>query len=50
MTERAKVLGGRLTAGPDTGGGFRVEATLPLEPGPGTRPNAPANAQEIGAR
>ncbi len=30
MTERAKVLGGRLTAGPGADGGFRVEAVLPL--------------------
>ena len=32
MTERAKVLGGRLTAGPTDGGGFRVTAVLPLTP------------------
>lgn len=31
MTERAKVLGGRLTAGPAEGGGFSVRAVLPLE-------------------
>lgn len=30
MTERAKVLGGRLTAGPVEGGGFSVDAVLPL--------------------
>jgi signal transduction histidine kinase len=30
MTERAKVLGGRLTAGPAEGGGFSVHAVLPL--------------------
>ena len=30
MSERAKVLGGRLTAGPVNGGGFAVEAALPL--------------------
>ncbi len=30
MTERAKVLGGHLTAGPVDGGGFRVRASLPL--------------------
>lgn len=30
MTERAKVLGGRLTAGPRNGGGFSVKADLPL--------------------
>ncbi|MGA8046678.1 MAG: histidine kinase [Dermatophilaceae bacterium] len=32
MTERAKVLGGRLTAGPVEGGGFSVTAVLPLTP------------------
>lgn len=32
MTERAKVLGGRLTAGPVEGGGFSVRAVLPLTP------------------
>jgi signal transduction histidine kinase len=31
MTERADALGGRLEAGPLTGGGFRVKAWLPLE-------------------
>lgn len=30
MTERAASLGGRLTAGPRFGGGFRVTATLPI--------------------
>jgi signal transduction histidine kinase len=30
MTERAKVLGGHLSAGPNDGGGFRVRASLPL--------------------
>jgi len=32
MRERATALGGRLTAGPQPGGGFRVEAVLPLDP------------------
>ena len=32
MAERAKVLGGRLTAGPVEGGGFSVKAVLPLTP------------------
>ena len=32
MTERARVLGGRLTAGPVDGGGFSVAAVLPLGP------------------
>jgi signal transduction histidine kinase len=34
LTERAALLGGRLTAGPGPHGGFRVQATLPL---PATR-------------
>jgi signal transduction histidine kinase len=32
MTERAKVLGGQLTAMPLDGGGFRVEALIPQSP------------------
>jgi signal transduction histidine kinase len=32
MAERAKVLGGSLTAGPVDGGGFSVDAVLPLTP------------------
>ena len=31
MRERATALGGRLEAGPRTGGGFRVRATIPLD-------------------
>ncbi|MBL0804196.1 sensor histidine kinase, partial [Streptomyces albidoflavus] len=30
MRERARALGGDLTAGPAPGGGFTVRATLPL--------------------
>lgn len=50
MTERAKVLGGRLAAGPAAGGGFRVEAVLPVEPEQRPGPAAPAEHHEIGAR
>lgn len=32
MTERAELLGGRLSAGPAAGGGWRVSALLPVEP------------------
>ncbi len=32
MAERARSLGGRLTAGPDGGGRWRVHAVLPLDP------------------
>jgi signal transduction histidine kinase len=32
MRERVQALGGELTTGPRPGGGFRVRATLPLEP------------------
>ncbi|MEU7599214.1 sensor histidine kinase, partial [Streptomyces sp. NPDC039022] len=31
MRERVDALGGELTAGPTGDGGFRVEATMPLE-------------------
>jgi signal transduction histidine kinase len=43
MRERATLLGGDFSAGPRTGGGFRVTARLPL-PAPGPAP-APASAQ-----
>jgi signal transduction histidine kinase len=36
MRERATALGGTLSAGPRAGGGFRVEATLPVTPAPAT--------------
>jgi signal transduction histidine kinase len=42
MAERAKVLGGRLTAGPVDGGGFSVKAVLPLTPHDDARPPGPA--------
>lgn len=32
MRERAELLGGHLSAGPASGGGFRVSATIPKEP------------------
>jgi signal transduction histidine kinase len=32
MRERAALYGGRLDAGPDPDGGFRVDARLPLDP------------------
>ena len=37
MRERAEALGGALHAGPAAGGGWRVEATLPLTPVASTR-------------
>lgn len=37
MTERARALGGSLTAGPDPGGGFAVRATLPIAAEPAAR-------------
>jgi signal transduction histidine kinase len=43
MRERATLLGGEFSAGPRTGGGFRVTARLPL-PAPAPTP-APAPAQ-----
>ena len=45
MTERAKVLGGHLTAGPVDGGGFRVRASLPL--GHGSSANQRANRAQV---
>jgi signal transduction histidine kinase len=38
MRERAALLGGELTAGPGSGGGFRVRARLPLPPDGTARP------------
>ena len=35
MTERARMLGGRVDAGPSPGGGWRVEARLPRAAAPG---------------
>jgi len=32
MRERVSALGGRLSAGPRDGGGFRVRAELPVRP------------------
>ena len=36
MSERARLLGGTFEAAPKFGGGFRVEAFLPLPKGEGT--------------
>ena len=38
MRERAALLGGELTAGPRPGGGFQVQASLPLPPEPAASP------------
>jgi signal transduction histidine kinase len=38
MRERAALLGGELTAGPRSGGGFQVRARLPLPPDPAVAP------------
>lgn len=38
MRERVSALGGRLSAGPRDGGGFRVRAEIPLRPGHHVRP------------
>jgi signal transduction histidine kinase len=40
MRERAAAAGGTIDIGPRPGGGFRVAATLPLDPGPGARTGA----------
>ncbi len=38
MRERAALLGGELSAGPRPGGGFQVQASLPLPPEPAASP------------
>lgn len=50
MTERAKVLGGRLTAGPVEGGGFSVTAVLPLSPQDEVSPPACPTYPGVAAR
>ncbi len=37
MHERARAVGGTLTAGPRPGGGFRIDAELPLPTGTGRK-------------
>ncbi|MFJ8310038.1 MULTISPECIES: sensor histidine kinase [unclassified Streptomyces] len=44
LRERLSVLEGTLTAGPVTGGRFRLTARVPLADGPGTEEQAPAAA------
>lgn len=44
MRERATMVGGRLSAGPRPGGGFRVRAELPLPGAPASGPSGPAGA------
>jgi signal transduction histidine kinase len=47
MRERAAALGGTLAAGPRPGGGFRVEAWLPVPPpADGTLPEKPPSSDE----
>jgi signal transduction histidine kinase len=43
MRERVHLCGGEFSAGPRPGRGFRVAATLPLEPGPGPAGARPAD-------
>jgi signal transduction histidine kinase len=43
MRERVHLCGGEFSAGPRPGRGFRVAATLPLEPGPGPTGARPAD-------
>jgi signal transduction histidine kinase len=49
MRARAEGLGGRLTAGPEPGGGFRVTAVLPSPPVPGAAPPPPAETSPGGS-
>ncbi len=44
MRERATALGGIVTAGPRPGGGFGVEARLPVPPAPVVPTDVPATA------
>ncbi|GAA3296390.1 hypothetical protein GCM10020295_26080 [Streptomyces cinereospinus] len=45
MRERIALLDGRFTAGPRSGGGFRVAARLPVPAAPGTESGATAGAR-----
>jgi signal transduction histidine kinase len=50
MRERASLVGGNLTAGPALGGGFRVEARLPLEAARAAGTAPPADERSAEAR
>ncbi|MGW0951418.1 sensor histidine kinase [Streptomyces sp. NPDC002545] len=49
MRERARALGGELTAGPRPGGGFAVQARIPYGPCVPGRPDGPQVPRENGA-
>jgi hypothetical protein len=46
MRERAAAAGGTIDIGPVPAGGFRVAATLPLDPQPGATPTIQAPNQK----
>ncbi|MCL2516723.1 MAG: sensor histidine kinase [Microbacteriaceae bacterium] len=49
MRERAELLGGSFSAGPQPGGGFRVEASLPLPAGASRPTDAPGTTHTPGS-